>query len=201
MESGSSAAACWAAEPSSTGERVGALLVEAQRVHAVDDDLARELRGEGGEQLAVPVPRHRHDHDVAGLGRARVVGAGDAAPGGGGQLGRGVAGALGAAAADHHGEAGGGEPPGQPAALGSRAPEYGDGPACEVLGKRHARQASADLSLVHDGSVVLSVNKRRVGGFYPTGTGARRSPRTDGEASVSSAMAAYAIPLTIRTSR
>ena len=37
------AAACWAALPSSTRQRVGALLVEAERVDAVDDDLAGEL--------------------------------------------------------------------------------------------------------------------------------------------------------------
>ena len=52
-----------------------AMLVEAERVDAVDDDLAGELVDQGGQRLLVGVERHGQQDDV-GLGRAgRVVGA------------------------------------------------------------------------------------------------------------------------------
>ena len=46
------------------GERP--LLVEAERVDAVDDDLARELGGQRPQQLGVAVPRHHDEYDVRG---------------------------------------------------------------------------------------------------------------------------------------
>ena len=47
------------------GQRKRPLLVEAQRVHAIHNDLACEIGSEGFEELSVAIPRHRHDDDVA----------------------------------------------------------------------------------------------------------------------------------------
>ena len=52
---------------------VRALLVETERVDAVDDELASQFLGEGLQGLAVPVPRHRHDDDIAAPRALRVV--------------------------------------------------------------------------------------------------------------------------------
>jgi hypothetical protein len=54
---------------------VGTLLVEAERVDAVDDELAGQLTGQLLQQRAVAVPGDRHDHDVTGPGGRGVVGA------------------------------------------------------------------------------------------------------------------------------
>ena len=119
-------------------EDEGAPLVEAERVHAVDDDLAGQRGGEALEQVAVPVPRHRDDDDVARGGGALVVRAGDVAAG---RLGQRLAvslGALGAAAADHDGQPGRGEPARQAAALRSGATEDGDSRGGQGLGQAHA---------------------------------------------------------------
>ena len=56
----------------------GALLVEAERVDAVDDDLAGEGVGERRQQLRVALPGHGDDHDVGVAGAAAVVSPGHA---------------------------------------------------------------------------------------------------------------------------
>ena len=76
--SGSSAAPAAAALPSSRRQGVGALLVEAERVDAVDDELAGEFLAQRLQGLAVAVPRHGDDHDVAAARALGVVGALDA---------------------------------------------------------------------------------------------------------------------------
>jgi hypothetical protein len=43
-------------------QRVGAALVEAERVHAVHHDLVRQFGRQPGQQVAVALPRHRGDH-------------------------------------------------------------------------------------------------------------------------------------------
>ena len=63
-------AACCAADPSVDRQRERSLLVEAERVDAVDDDLAGERLAQGLEQRGVAVPRDRDDDDVGG---ARAV--------------------------------------------------------------------------------------------------------------------------------
>ena len=94
VESGSSAAASCAADPSGTGERVRALLVEAERVHAVDHDLAGEHRRPATAAVGVTVVRARHDDDVAGRGSIGVAEPAYVAAGRLGQLGRGLGGAV-----------------------------------------------------------------------------------------------------------
>ena len=59
-------------------QREGPLLVEAERVDAVDDDLAGELGGQRPEQVGMALVGHGDDHQV-GLGRRRVVRAADLA--------------------------------------------------------------------------------------------------------------------------
>jgi len=54
-------------------QRISAALVEAERVHAIHHDLARQLRRQPGQQLAVAFPRHRGDHQVR-FPRAVTVG-------------------------------------------------------------------------------------------------------------------------------
>ena len=61
-------------------EGVRALLVEAERVDAVDDELAGERLAQRLQGLGVALPRHGHDHDVAAAGALGVVGALDAEP-------------------------------------------------------------------------------------------------------------------------
>ncbi len=100
------------------------MLVEAHRVHAVDDNLAGELGGERCDQRAVTLPWHRHDHDV-GLARGRgVLQSPDARPraeasGRGGRT-------IRAAGSDENGVARHREPPREPAALGTRPAEDAD---------------------------------------------------------------------------
>ena len=54
-------------------QRKRALLVEAERIHTVDDDLAVEDPRQCHQQLAVTLIGHCHDDDVGG-GRASRVG-------------------------------------------------------------------------------------------------------------------------------
>src|SRR5690606_20336567 len=103
-------------------QRVGALLVEAERVDAVDDQLSGEFLAERLERLAVAVPGHGDDHDVAAAGRLGVVGALDAVP----ELLGGGAGALGGPGADDHLLAGLGEAEGEALALRPGAAEHAD---------------------------------------------------------------------------
>ena len=58
-------------------EGVRALLVEAERVDAVDDDLAGELSGQRRQQVGVTLVRHGDDDQVR-RGRLVVAAAGDA---------------------------------------------------------------------------------------------------------------------------
>ena len=47
------------------GQSEGTLLVEAERIHAINDDLACECTTEALQERTVAVPGHRHDDDVA----------------------------------------------------------------------------------------------------------------------------------------
>ena len=112
------------------GQRVGAVVVEAERVHAVHHDLAGQFGGQGGQQLAVALVGHRGD-DQAGLTGRRPVGhALDTVP----ELAGRMCGPFGAAGADDHRVAGPGEPEGQAAALIPGAAEDADDQA--VHGRR-----------------------------------------------------------------
>jgi hypothetical protein len=113
-------------------EREAALLVETDRVHAVDHDLAGEGLGERSQQLGVPVVRHRDDHDVRGRGRIGVAETLDVAARGLGQLGGDLAGAFRVPAADHGRDAGRRPTAYEPTALRPGAPEDGDGDPVEV---------------------------------------------------------------------
>jgi glycosyltransferase XagB len=53
-------------------QREAAARVEAERVHAVDHDLALERTGQPRQQVDVALPRHRRDHQVGGPGRVLV---------------------------------------------------------------------------------------------------------------------------------
>src|SRR5262249_29658126 len=50
------------------GQRVGALLVEAERVDAVNHELAGRVRAQRLQDLGGAVPRHGGDHDAAAPG-------------------------------------------------------------------------------------------------------------------------------------
>ncbi len=109
------------------GQRERALLVEAERVHAVDDDLPGELVAQRRQQVAVAVPRDRDQHDVrvggaVGVVRAPHVATGDVDDLLGRQLG-----SLGAAGADDHLEARLGPADREALALGSGAAQDADG--------------------------------------------------------------------------
>ncbi|MEY9488969.1 hypothetical protein RKD26_004763 [Streptomyces calvus] len=121
-ESGSSAAALLGGAALLRLERVGALLVEAERVDAVDDELAGQFRAQGLQGRAVAVPGHGDDDDVAAPGRLGVVGALDAVP----EFLRGGPCAFGRAGADDHLLAGLGEPVREALALRSGAAEHAD---------------------------------------------------------------------------
>ena len=58
MESGSSCCASCGRRAGGHSQRERAPLVEAERVDAVDDDLAGQLRGQGREQVGMTVVRH-----------------------------------------------------------------------------------------------------------------------------------------------
>jgi hypothetical protein len=96
-------------------QRVGATLVETERVHAVDNDLAAEGVRERGEQFLMPVPGHRDDYHIRLAGRVGVGHAADP-PARAKGPGRGH-GPLGAARSDDHWVARGGEPVRQATAL------------------------------------------------------------------------------------
>ena len=53
-------------------QRVGAAVIKADRVHAVDHDLAVERTGQPSQQFGVALPGHRRDHQVGGPGRILV---------------------------------------------------------------------------------------------------------------------------------
>jgi glycosyltransferase XagB len=96
-------------------DRVGAVVVEPEWVHAVDHDLALERPGELGQQVAVALPRHRRDHQVGRAGGVLVGHAGHLRRVG--DSGRRGGRALRLARADDHPLAGQGQPAGQAAAL------------------------------------------------------------------------------------
>lgn len=109
-------------------EGVRALLVEAQRVDAVHDELAGEVLAQRLQGLGVALPRHRDDDDVAAAGAFGVVGALDAEA----QFPRGGLGAVGGPGADDHLLARPGEPVGEAAALVAGAAEDADNEAGDV---------------------------------------------------------------------
>src|SRR6185437_5680666 len=94
-------------------QRVGAALVEAERVHAVHDDLSRQLTGQGGQQVTVALPRHRGDYHAGAAGGVGVGQALDTVP----DLLRGGGGAFGASGSDDHLVPGQRESAGQAASL------------------------------------------------------------------------------------
>ena len=103
-------------------QRVGAALVEAERVDAVHDDLARQLIGQRGQQVTVALPRHRGDYHAGAAGGVGVGQAQDAVP----DLPRGGGGALGASGPDDHLVPGQRESAGQAASLVPGAAEDAD---------------------------------------------------------------------------
>ena len=103
-------------------QRVGAALVEAERVHAVHDDLARQLIGQRGQQVTVALPRHRGDYHAGAAGGVGVGQALDAVP----DLSRGGGGAFGASGPDDHLVPGQRESAGQAASLVPGAAEDAD---------------------------------------------------------------------------
>jgi hypothetical protein len=110
-------------------QRVRALLVEAERVHAVDHDPAGQRRGEVREQVGVAGPRNGDD-DHVGVAGVGVVAAGQHPVDGarqGGQLGGGLGAPVGGAGADAHPLAGAGQPVGQAPPLVAGAAEDADG--------------------------------------------------------------------------
>ena len=117
------------------GQGVGPLLVEADRVDAVDEDLALEGLGEALERLGVRLPRDRGEHDVGLGGAGGVVGAADVVDAGGlAVLARRVLGALGGPGADDHADPGGRPAQGQALALVAGAAEHSDGQGRRVDG-------------------------------------------------------------------
>src|SRR3954469_2490911 len=113
------------------GQGEGALLVEAERVHAVDHKLSRKHVLKLRKQFTVALPRNGDDNDVAAAGRSQVVIAADETSCSLGQLGGGRLCSRGAPAANDHGEPGAGEPVREATALRSRATEDGNGQRVE----------------------------------------------------------------------
>ena len=133
-------------------QRVGAALVEAERVHAVHDDLARQLIGQRGQQVTVALPRHRGDYHAGAAGGVGVGQALDAVP----DLPRGGGGAFGASGPDDHLVPGQRESAGQAASLVPGAAE------------------DADDESVHGRGFALSH------GLHPSSPGSPGGPRGEG---------------------
>ncbi len=53
-------------------ERIGALLVKAQRIDAINDDLADQLPLDSDKSLAVPIPGNSDDHNVTHCGTVGI---------------------------------------------------------------------------------------------------------------------------------
>jgi glycosyltransferase XagB len=122
-------------------DRVGAVGVERDRVHAVDHDLAFERPGQLGQQVAMTLPGHRRDHQVGLAGGVLVDRAGHLRRVADRGRRRGRASRV--ARADDHPLAGQGQPAGQAAALIPGTAQDPDrhpgGSLCYLVLVRHVR--------------------------------------------------------------